>query len=150
MFIALAATWGASFLFIKIGLEALTPGQVVWGRLVLGALALLVISAVTRTPLPRDPRVWGHLLVVALLLCVLPFSLFAWAELHVTSGVASVLNATTPLFTMVVSFVALPQERLTAERVAGLLLGFAGVLIVLGAWTTSIGGELPGELGCLG
>src|SRR3954468_1161386 len=124
MFAALAATWGASFLFIKVGLEGLTPGQVVWGRLVLGALALLVISAATRTRLPRDPRVWGHLLVVALLLCVLPFSLFAWAELRVSSSLASILNATTPLQTMLVALVALPQERLTRERAVGLALGF--------------------------
>ena len=150
MFAALAATWGASFLFIKIGLEGLTPGQVVWGRLVLGAVALLMISAATRTRLPGDPHLWGHLLVVALLLCVLPFTLFAWAELHVSSGVASILNATTPLLTMVVALVALPQERLTRERLAGLLLGFAGVLIVLGVGTSPAGGELPGELACLG
>jgi len=150
MFIALAATWGASFLFIKIGLEGLAPGQVVWGRLVLGALALLVMTAITRTPLPRDPRLWGHLLVVALLLCVLPFSLFAWAEQHVSSGVASILNATTPLMTMVVALAALPQERLTRSRMTGLLLGFAGVLVVLGAWDLRGGGTLAGELACLG
>jgi drug/metabolite transporter (DMT)-like permease len=90
------------------------------------------------------------LLVVALLLCVLPFSLFAWAELHVTSGVASILNATTPLLTMTAAFVALPQERLTAERLAGLLLGFAGVLVVLGVWASPFDGELIGELACLG
>jgi len=150
MFIALAATWGASFLFIKIGLEGLAPGQVVWGRLVLGALALLVMTAIIRTPLPRDPRLWGHLLVVALLLCVLPFSLFAWAEQHVSSGVASILNATTPLMTMVVALAALPQERLTRSRMTGLLLGFAGVLVVLGAWDLRGGGTLAGELACLG
>lgn len=150
MFVALATTWGASFLFIKIGLEGLTPEQVVWGRLVLGAAALVVISAVTRSPLPRDLRLWGHLLVVALLLCVLPFSLFAWAEQHVSSGIASVLNATTPLMTMLVGVAALPQERLSRERVAGLLLGFAGVLIVIGVWTLSAGGELLGQLACLG
>lgn len=135
MFVALAATWGSSFLLIKIGLEGLTPEQVVWGRLVIGAAALLAISAATRTPLPRDPRLWGHLLVVALLLCVVPFSLFAWAEQHVSSGVASVLNATTPLMTMLVSLVALKQERLSRERITGLLLGFVGVLIVVGVGT---------------
>lgn len=150
MFVALATTWGASFLFIKIGLEGLTPGQVVWGRLVFGAAALVVISAVTRTPLPGDPRLWGHLLVVALLLCVVPFSLFAWAEQHVSSGVASVLNATTPLMTVLVGMAALPQERLSRDRVAGLLLGFAGVLVVIGAWNLTAGGELLGQLACLG
>jgi drug/metabolite transporter (DMT)-like permease len=150
MFVALAATWGASFLLIKIGLEGLSPAQVVWARLVLGAGALLLACAVARVPLPRDVRLWGHLLVVALLLCVLPFSLFAWAEQHVSSGVASILNATTPLTTMLVALAALPQERLTRDRLSGLLLGFAGVLVVLGVWDLSVGGELAGQLACLG
>lgn len=150
MFVALAATWGSSFLLIKIGLEGLTPEQVVWGRLVVGAAALLAVSAATRTSLPRDPRLWGHLVVVALLLCVVPFSLFAWAEQHVSSGMASVLNATTPLMTMLVGLVALSQERLSRERLTGLLLGFAGVLVVVGIWDRSAGGELVGQLGCLG
>ena len=149
MFVALALTWGASFLFIKVGLEGLTPQQVVWARLVLGAAALLVLSTVTRSPLPRDPRVWGHLLVVALLLCVVPFTLFAWAEKRVSSGLASILNATTPLQTMLVALVALPQERLTRERAAGLLLGFAGVLTVLAVWSGAAGGDLPGKVACL-
>ncbi len=150
MFVALAVTWGASFLFIKVGLEGLTPAQVVWGRLVLGALALSLISAVTRSPLPREPRLWAHLFVVALLLCVLPFSLFAWAEQHVSSGVASILNATTPLMTVLVGLAALPQERLSRARLAGLLLGFAGVLLVLGVGDGAAGGELRGKMACLG
>ncbi len=150
MFVALAATWGSSFLMIKIGLEGLTPEQLVWGRLVVGAAALLAVSATTRTSVPRDPRLWGHLVVVALLLCVVPFSLFAWAEQHVSSGMASVLNATTPLMTMLVGLVALSQERLSRERLTGLLLGFAGVLMVVGIWDRSASGELAGQLGCLG
>jgi drug/metabolite transporter (DMT)-like permease len=149
LFAALALTWGASFLFIKVGLEGLTAAQVVWARLVLGACALLAMTAVTRTPLPRDPRLWGHLAVVAALLCVLPFSLFAWAELRVPSGVASILNATTPLQTMLVALVALPEERLTGERTVGLLLGFAGVLTVLGVWRGVGGGSLAGQVACL-
>lgn len=148
MFVALALTWGSSFLLIKIGLEGLSAGQVVWGRLALGALTLLAMSAVTRSPLPKDPRLWGHLLVVSLLLCVFPFTLFAWAEQYVSSGIASILNATTPLQTMLCALVALPQERLTRERAGGLLLGFAGVLIVLGVWA-GVAGDLGGELACL-
>jgi drug/metabolite transporter (DMT)-like permease len=149
LFAALALTWGSSFLFIKVGLEGLTAAQVVWARLVLGAGALLAMTAVTRAPLPKDPRLWGHLAVVALLLCVLPFSLFAWAELRVPSGVASILNATTPLQTMLVALVALPEERLTRERTLGLLLGFAGVLTVLGVWRGVGGGSLAGQAACL-
>jgi drug/metabolite transporter (DMT)-like permease len=150
LFVALALTWGSSFLFIKIGLEGLTAAQVVWARLVLGAAALAVLTALTRTPLPKDVRLWGHLVVVALLLCVLPFSLYAWAELRVSSGVASILNATTPLQTMLVAMVALPEERLTRDRTLGLVLGFGGVLTVLGAWSGVAGGSRAGQLACLG
>lgn len=80
---ALAVTWGASFLFIKIGLQGLSPGQVVLGRLVTGAVTLAVASMVTRSRLSRDPAAWAHLAVVAVLLCDAPFLLFAWAEQHI-------------------------------------------------------------------
>lgn len=156
-FVALALTWGASFLFIKIGLEGFTPGQVVLGRLAAGSLALLAIMAVTRQALPRDRRVWGHLFVVSVLLCVFPFLMYAWAEQFVASSVASILNATTPLMTMLVAFVALPAERPTRTQLVGLLTGFLGVLVVLSPWTAHASapaapGAVPtwlGELGCL-
>ncbi|GAA2751833.1 DMT family transporter [Amnibacterium kyonggiense] len=148
-YVLLALTWGASFLFIKVGLEGLSPAQVVLGRLIAGAVVLFVASTVSRSPLPRQPIVWLHLLVVALLLCVEPFLLFAWAEQHISSGLASIYNATTPLMTMLVSLIALPSERPTRTRFAGLLAGFAGVTIVLGPWQGSGGGELGGQLACL-
>jgi len=165
-YLLLALTWGASFLFIKIGLEGLSPGQVVLGRLSTGAVALAVICAVTRQRLPREAAVWGHLAVVSVLLCVVPFLLFAWAEQHVTSGIASILNATTPLMTMLVATVALPEERPTRTRLSGLVTGFTGVVLVLAPWTihatqaaqaseASISGPTmtsawAGQLACLG
>ncbi len=149
-FILLAATWGASFLFIKIGLEGLSPAQVVLGRLVTGAVALIVACAVTRQPLPRSPALWLHLLVVALLLCVLPFLLFAWAEQRIASGLASIYNATTPLMTMLVALAALPGERPTRSRLAGLVVGFIGVVFVLGPWHGSAADtSVLAQLACL-
>lgn len=149
-FVLLAATWGASFLFIKVGLEGLSVGQVVLGRLTCGAVALAVVCGVTRTALPRRVRVWLHLLVIAVLLCVAPFLLFAWAEQRISSGLASIYNATTPLMTMLVAIVALPTERPTRMRLLGLLTGFAGVLVVLGPWHGVGSGEIAGQLACLG
>jgi drug/metabolite transporter (DMT)-like permease len=153
-YLALALVWGASFLFIKVGLEGLAPAQVVLGRLAAGATALVVVTLVGRRPLPRDPGVWGHLLLVALLLCVVPFLLFSWAETRISSGLASIYNATTPLMTMLVALAALPSERPTRTRLAGLLVGFAGVVLVLGPWGFSAGGEgggaVAGQLACLG
>lgn len=157
-FLALAAIWGSSFLFIKIGLEGLSPGQVVLGRLGSGALALALLCGLRRQSLAFDRTVWAHLAVVAVLLCLLPFLLFAWAEQRIPSGVASILNATTPLMTTFVALTALPQERPTAARLAGLVTGFAGVVLVLSPWTTAgslasaaggRGAELLGDAACL-
>jgi drug/metabolite transporter (DMT)-like permease len=149
-YLALALVWGASFLFIKVGLEGLSPTQVVLGRLAAGATALVIVTVVSRRPLPRDLAVWGHLLLVALLLCVVPFLLFSWAETRISSGLASIYNATTPLMAMLVALAALPSERPTRTRLAGLLVGFAGVVLVLGPWGFPGSGAVAGQLACLG
>nr|WP_202454920.1 DMT family transporter [Streptomyces sp. SID8367] len=146
----MACAWGSSFLFIKVGLEGLTPAQVVWSRLVLGALALCVVMAVTRAAVPRDPRLWLRLSVVSVLLCVVPFLLFSWAEQRLDSGMASILNATTPLLTLAVGAVALADERLGRRRTAGLFAGFAGVLVLIGPSGLGDGGRLLAGLACLG
>ncbi len=143
-YLALAVTWGCSFLFIRIGLEGMAPAQVVLGRLGSGALALAGVCAIGRHPLPRRPQVWVHLAIIAILMCVLPFVLFAWAEQYVASGLASVLNATTPLMTMAVALIALRQERPTRIRLTGLLIGFAGVVLVLSPWASGPSAGAPG------
>lgn len=146
---ALAVTWGASFLFIKIGLEGLSPGQVVLARLVTGAAALAVASAVRRSRLPRDLAAWAHLAVVAVLLCDMPFLLFSWAEQHIPSSLASIYNAATPLMTALWGLAVLPGERPTRVRTAGLIIGFAGVLLVLGPWHLASRGQVLAQLACL-
>ncbi|MEU0536140.1 DMT family transporter [Amycolatopsis tolypomycina] len=150
-FALLAIVWGASFLFIKVGLGGLSPGQVALARVALGALALGVILLARRRPLPRDPVLWGHLAVVSVLLCVVPFLLFSWAEQYISSGLASIFNATTPLVTMLLAAAALPAERFTPPRVLGLLLGFAGVLTIVGVWHgIDVSHQLTAQLACLG
>jgi drug/metabolite transporter (DMT)-like permease len=136
-YLLLVAIWGASFLLIKIGLEALAPLQVVLGRMAFGAAALLAVTVVRRVPLPREPRLWGHLFVVATLSNTVPFALFAYAEQRIPSAVASICNATTPLFTLLIALFALPTERPTARRGIGLVLGFVGVAVVFGAWSAA-------------
>ena len=148
-FLLLGATWGCSFLFIKLGLQSLTPVEVAFGRLAIGAITLLVISAATGTRLPRRRETWGHLSVVALLFCSIPFTLFSFAETQVTSILAAIVNSTTPLSTLLVVMVAFPEDRPTRARIAGLVIGFAGALVVVGAWN-GIGGELAGILACFG
>lgn len=146
-YILLAAIWGNSFFFIKVAVSELDPLQVSFGRMVIGAAALLVALAISRTGLPRDPRLWGHFQVASIVLTTLPFTLFAYGEQYVSSVVAAIWNATTPLCTLAFTLL-LRTEKATAGRVAGLGLGFAGVMVVLGVWQPMAGGEFGGSLAC--
>jgi drug/metabolite transporter (DMT)-like permease len=137
-------------MFIKIGLEGLDPLWVALARLLLGAITLFVLLAFMHEPLPRDRELWRRLFVIALLFNSIPFALFSFGEQHVSSVVAGIWNATTPLFTGLFAMASLPDERPTRERVSGLLIGFAGVVLVLGPWQALGGGTLLGNLLCLG
>ncbi|MGW3422299.1 DMT family transporter [Streptomyces phaeochromogenes] len=133
-FAGLSLVWGFSFLLIKVGTNGYAPFQVTFGRLLFGTLVLAVAIVWKRDRLPRGARTWGHLAVSALLLNALPFSLFAYSELTIPSTLAGICNATSPLWGMALSLVALSEDRPTRRRVAGLGIGFLGVLTVLGAW----------------
>ncbi|WP_307666641.1 DMT family transporter [Streptomyces sp. V2I9] len=143
-FVALSLIWGFSFLLIKVGTEGYAPFQVTFGRLLAGTAVLVAAMAMRRERLPRSARTWGHLAVAALLLNALPFSLFSYAELTIPSTLAGICNATSPLWGMALSVVALSEDRPTLRRVAGLGVGFLGVLTVLGAWQGFSGVDLPG------
>ena len=134
LYIALGIVWGCSFIFIKLGLEFLTPFGVAFGRCALGALALLIYLKIKGLSLLRDRKMIGHLWVVALLLNVIPGIFFAWAETEVTSILAGIINAVTPLMTLIAIMLVSRNEKPTTPQVVGLLLGFLGVLTVLGAW----------------
>ena len=145
-FAALGLVWGFSFLFMKVGNEAFAPLQVTLGRMVFGTAVLATAVAVKRERLPRSPRVWLHLAVAAFLLNSLPFTLFATAEQTIPSMLAGICNAATPLFAMLVSLVALSEDRPSRQRFAGVGIGFAGVLTVLGAWQGFSGQDPKGTL----
>ncbi|MFG3116077.1 DMT family transporter [Streptomyces sp. NPDC048197] len=149
-FAILALIWGFSFLFIKVGTQSFAPLQVTLGRVTFGALVLLAILVIKRERLPRSARTWGHLTVAAFFLNVLPFSLFAYSELTIPSTLAGICNATSPLWGMALSVVALSEDRPTRRRVAGLGIGFLGVLTVLGAWQGFAGTDLTGTAMALG
>ncbi|MFD5829467.1 DMT family transporter [Lentzea sp. NPDC060358] len=149
-FVLLSAIWGSSFALIKVAVDAgVPPVQVALARCLFGALALGAICVVQRAAVPRDPRTWGHAAVVAALLNSVPFTLLAFGESRVDSVLAGALNATTPLTTLAFALLVVPGERLTATRCAGLLLGFAGVLVLLGVWRGLDGDALAGGLACL-
>jgi len=134
LYIALGIVWGCSFIFIKLGLEFLTPFGVAFGRCALGSLTLLIYLKIKGLTLVRDKKLIGHLWVVALLLNVIPGIFFAWAETEVTSILAGIINAVTPLMTLIAIMLVSRNEKPTTPQVFGLLLGFLGVLTVLGAW----------------
>ncbi|HKO26523.1 MAG TPA: EamA family transporter, partial [Solirubrobacteraceae bacterium] len=149
-FALLALFWGSTFLFIKIGDEALAPIQVSLARLVIGTTTLLAIVALRGERLPAGWRLWGQLAIAGLLLNVAPFTLFAYGERHVSSLLAGIWNATVPLFTLPIAIAWIADEHASARRLLGLAIGFAGVLVVLGAWRGLGGASLAGNLLCLG
>ncbi|WBC11275.1 DMT family transporter [Micromonospora sp. WMMA1947] len=149
-FVALAAIWGSSFLFIKVGVTELHPVHLTLYRVATGALTLLVVLAVLRDRLPRDLRVWAHMLVVAALGVAVPFTLFGYGEQRVESMLAGIWNATTPLIVLPLAVLVFRTERLTARRAVGLGLGFVGVLVVLGVWEGVGGAHFVGQLMCFG
>lgn len=159
-FAAMGTVWGASFLFMKVALEGVSFGQVSWTRLVLGAVALGLIVAARRLPLPKERVVWLHFAVVGVVGSAIPYSLFAWAEQHVTSGVASIYNATTPIMTALLATLAFRVERLGRRQLAGIALGIVGVVVIIGPWRLTPSAEaaasgqplleLAGQLACLG
>lgn len=140
----LSLIWGFSFLLIKVGTQSYAPFQVTFGRLLFGTAVLAVAIAVRRERLPRSIRTWGHLTVAAFILNAVPFSLFSYAELTIPSTLAGICNATSPLWGMLLSLVALSEDRPTRRRVGGLGLGFIGVLTVLGAWQGFSGLDFTG------
>lgn len=134
----LALLWGSSFLWIKLALEGgLAPLHVTVVRCALGAAVLLVLARAARRRLPRGGRVWAHLAVAALFCNALPFLLFSIGEQTVDSGVAGVMNATTPLWSLGLGLVLGTERGLGPKRLAGLLLGFGGTLLIFAPWQES-------------
>jgi drug/metabolite transporter (DMT)-like permease len=156
-FLGMGLVWGASFLFMKVALDGVTFGQIAWARLVLGGLTLGLIVLFSRPRvaggpvLPRDPVVWLHFVVIAVSGCVIPHLLFAWAEQYVSSSLASIYNAVTPIMTALMATLAFRVEKLGRGPVLGVLIGIVGVVVIIGPWQyAALTGDLWGQLACLG
>ncbi|MGW5721493.1 DMT family transporter [Amycolatopsis sp. NPDC003865] len=130
----LALLWGSGFLWIKLALTGLSPVHLTLIRCALGALTLLVLAVAAGQRLPRDRRTWGRLVVAAFFCNALPFALFGIGERTVDSGVAGVMNATTPLWSLLIGVLLGTDRRLGPARLLGLALGFAGVLLIFAPW----------------
>jgi drug/metabolite transporter (DMT)-like permease len=149
-FVALAAIWGSSFLFIKVLARHWPALWVSFGRVALGATALVALMLARRERFPRDRRVWLHCAVAALSFNTISWTLIAFGEQHISSIVAGLWNATTPLWVVVFSMAAFPEQRPTRDRVGGLVIGFLGVAVLLGPWRGFGGGQLIGNVAAAG
>lgn len=150
VFVALAGMWGSSYLFIKIGVETLTPLTLVTGRLFFGLVLLIAAVAIARERLPRERRMYRHLIVMSILNVVIPFFLITWAEQTTSSALAAILNATVPLFTIVFAASFLHDEPITVNRVVGLAIGFVGVVVIVSQRLVLDDGDIAGEIALIG
>lgn len=136
-YLALVFIWGSSFLLMKVGLESLSAVQIAALRLATGAVTILVLLWMRGGSLPRERWVWGHLVVTGLLLGTLPFTLFALSETRVSSALAGIGNATTPIATVLATMAFLPGARVTRNKVIAIVIGFIGVLTIMQPWTSA-------------
>jgi drug/metabolite transporter (DMT)-like permease len=150
LFIALGFMWGSSYLFIKLAVDDFGTFTLVALRLLVGAFLLWAVVLVTRQELPREPRIYGHLFVMGLVNIVIPFALITWAELTVDSSLAAILTAPVPLFAIVIAPLFLHDEPIRVNGVAGLVVGFIGVVILTSRDLTVGDADLSGEVALLG
>ncbi|HEY8987558.1 MAG TPA: EamA family transporter [Candidatus Limnocylindrales bacterium] len=152
VFLALGFLWGSSYLFIKIGVDhGLQPFTLIMFRLGIGFVLLASVVAYFHEPLPRDPRMYGHLFVMGVINIAIPFTLITFAEQAVSSSLASVINSAVPLFVIVIAALFLRGEQITVNRLVGLAVGFVGVAILVGLDVTNLGSaDTLGELALVG
>jgi drug/metabolite transporter (DMT)-like permease len=150
VFFALGFMWGSSYLFIKLAVDDFGTFTLVALRLVVGALLLWAVVRIARQPLPRERRVYGHLLVMAVINITIPFLLITWAEQSVESSLAAILTSPVPLFAIVLSSIFLHDEPMRVNGVVGLVVGFIGVVIITSRGLTGEGSSVIGELALLG
>jgi drug/metabolite transporter (DMT)-like permease len=150
LLLTLSVLWGGSFFFVGVAVRELPTFTIVASRVGLAALVLLLALRLAGLALLRDPRAWRAFLAMGLLNNALPFSLIVWGQAHVASGLASILNATTPLFTVLVAHLLTTDERLTAWRLVGVAVGFAGVVLMIGPDALrGFGSDVLAQLACL-
>jgi drug/metabolite transporter (DMT)-like permease len=145
----LSLLWGSSFLFIKVSLDSFSPVEVAFGRLAVGALVLIAFVYATGDRLPRSRQIWGYSLVSSLFLHAIPFTLFPFGQERISSVLAGIWNAMTPLWTVLTVLVILPSERADRRRLIGLAVGFFGVIVVLAPWSARDAGSWIGSLACI-
>ncbi|GAB2178230.1 DMT family transporter [Dongia sp. agr-C8] len=150
LLVLLSMVWGGSFFFAKIAVAELPPLTIVLARVVIAAAALHLLLLALGQRMPSDGAVWRDFLLMGLLNNAIPFSLIFWGQKEIASGLASILNATTPLFTVLVAHAFTTEEKATAAKLCGVVLGILGVALMLGLdLAGGLGGHLWSELAVL-
>jgi len=150
LFLGLGFMWGSSYLFIKLAVDDFGTFTLVALRLIVGAILLWTVIRIAGQALPRERRIYGHLLVMAIINITIPFLLITWAEQSVESSLAAILTSPVPLFAIVLSSIFLHDEPMRINGVVGLVVGFIGVVIITSRGLTSEGSSLAGEIALLG
>ncbi|MEC9343199.1 MAG: DMT family transporter [Pseudomonadota bacterium] len=151
MLLALSLVWGGSFLFVGVAVRELPPLTIVVLRTGIGALALLVFCRMTGIAIPANRRLWTAFFVMGLFNNVIPFSLIVWGQTHIAAGLASILNATTPVFTVLVAHFLTIDEKMSWNRLAGVVLGLGGVAVMIGpAALSGLGAAVLAQFAILG
>lgn len=151
MLIALSAVWGGSFFFNGVAVREVPVFTVVVARVVLAALILYVLLRLKGERMPADSGVWAAFFAMGLINNVIPFSLIVWGQQHIASGVASILNASTPLFAVVFAHLLTQDEKMTGGKLLGVAIGFAGVAFMIGSSAVrALGTGVAAQLACLG
>jgi drug/metabolite transporter (DMT)-like permease len=148
-FLGQAAIWGSSFALIKIALNDISPSQLVLGRLILGAAVLAAFALMTKVSLKMCGRAWTHVAISAVFANVAPYLLLSYGEQHASAGVAGVLIGGTPLVTLLIATLTLREERANRRSVAGFVIGFIGVVLVLSPWAAG-NNSVVGSVACFG
>jgi drug/metabolite transporter (DMT)-like permease len=146
----LALIWGGAFMFIGVAVRHVDPLTYVWLRLTIAALAMFLFMRLKGEALGLPRQAWGSILLLALLNNALPFTLFGWGQTHIASGLASILNATTPIWGVLVAHLFTDDERLNPRKLAGVLLGFGGVAVMIGpTLLANVGSDALAQLACI-
>jgi len=149
--ILLSILWGGSFFFIEVLVDYWPPLTIVFIRVLLAALGLWAIVVVTKLPLPKTKQHWTALFVIGLINNALPFCLITWGQTQISSGLASIFNAMTPFFTVVIAGAVLADERITGKKLLGVLIGLAGAIILIGPGALKgLSGPVLGQLAVMG
>ena len=151
LIILLSIMWGSSFFFVGVAVKDLTPLTIVLCRVTLASIILLAVVHLKGDKMPSSPGLWGTFFVMGALNNLIPFSLIVWGQTHIESGLASILNATTPIFSVVLAHFLTREERLTINRATGVLIGWIGVTLLIGIESLrGFGIEVIGQIAVLG